>query len=69
MRRQDDRRRQVGCGQGTGLVFGILASLALAAIRYMEYTDWPWWWVAVPVGVPIVLYVLAWLIVNYEPWG
>lgn len=69
MRRQDDRRRQVGCGRGTGLVFGILASLALAAIRYMEYTDWPWWWVAVPVGVPIVLYVLAWLIVNYEPWG
>ena len=51
-----------------GLLFGLMvvSSLVLAIIKLEWYLDFSWWWVLVPIAVPMIAMIIAVLYVEVE---
>lgn len=51
-----------------GLLFGlmIVSSLVLAIVKLEWYLDFSWWWVCIPIIIPMVAVVIAVVWVELE---
>ena len=51
-----------------GLLFGLMvvSSLVLAIVKLEWYLDFSWWWVVVPIAVPMIAIIIAVLYVEVE---
>lgn len=50
--------------QNYGLVFSMISSVTLAALKLMGVVDWSWWVVASPIWIPAVLMVAGLALVT-----
>ena len=51
-----------------GLLFGmmVVSSMILAIMKLEWYLDFSWWWVLVPIAVPMIAIIIAVLYVEME---
>ena len=51
-----------------GLLFGmmVVSSMILAIMKLEWYLDFSWWWVLVPIAVPMIAMIIAVLYVEME---
>ena len=51
-----------------GLLFGLMvvSSMILAIMKLEWYLDFSWWWVLVPIAVPMIAIIIAVLYVEME---
>ena len=51
-----------------GLLFGLMvvSSMILAIMKLEWYLDFSWWWVLVPIAVPMIAMIIAVVYVELE---
>ena len=51
-----------------GLLFGmmVVSSMILAIMKLEWYLDFSWWWVIVPIAVPMIAMIIAVVYVELE---
>ena len=51
-----------------GLLFGLMvvSSMILAIMKLEWYLDFSWWWVIVPIAVPMIAMIIAVVYVELE---